>query len=274
LNDQTLRYLVATEYALRVLGDDASRYFPRLHRLAEYNTTPELESIIRGWRPPNEVPPSPPAPNLWAAGSQWGSAVRVARDRGIFWKLRCACGQLFEVSTNDSIPECRRKCQNCLLADDLSAAKTQLVFKLEETAKIILKWYEDYGKLVWSRVHKACDKRGISDRNFAKELNALCWSKIAQVAGSYQDRGFKVSTWLTRIVDNCIRDHFKVKDNRERLAPTVPLVSEDGRDAAAPPTRPEEIVPAKPTRPEGADSHDAALNEQQANWDKAQNWNG
>lgn len=269
MHDSTSKYFDATQYAYAVLGESASRYFSRLHQLSRYNSAEELRSIIDGWKP--ATPPSPPAPGLWTPGSRWGDAVRVAHDRGIIWKMKCACGQVFEASTNDTIPEDHRKCPACLLADDLSATKQTLVFKLEETAKTVLTWYRDYGKLVWDRVHKACDKRGLHDDQFLRELHALCWAKIASVAGSYRDRGFKVSTWLTRVVDNCLRDHFKVNANRAKLAPTVPL-TEDSRDAAAPPTQSEEVLPAKPVRPEGASPD--GKNQKQANWDKRQGWNG
>jgi len=185
-----------------------------------------------------------------------------------FWKLRCRCGKLFELSCNDTVPECRRKCPTCLLADDLAPAKTQLVFKLEETAKTILAWYEAHQKLIWSRVWKACHRRGISDQNFAKELNALCWAKISEKAGHYTDQGFRVSAWLGRVADNTIRDHFKGDDNRQKLAPTVSL----DIDPAARATRPEEAVPAQTVRPQGASPN--GKNPKQVNWDRRQKWNG
>ncbi len=173
MNDQTSKYFDATQYAYAVLGGDASRYFPRLHRLSRYNSPEELRAIVDGWRP--AAPPPPPAPDSWQPGATWGSAgaVRVARDRGIIWKIRCPCGQLFEVSCNDTVPENRRKCPNCIRADELSDARRVLVFKLEAIAQTVLVWYRDHGKLVWDRVWKACHRRGINDQNFAKELNAL-----------------------------------------------------------------------------------------------------
>jgi DNA-directed RNA polymerase specialized sigma24 family protein len=138
----------------------------------------------------------------------------------------------------------------------------------------VLTWHRDYENLIWQRVYKALRSRDIDyDAEFVRELNALCWVKITEKAGQYRDRGFKPSAWLGRVADNCLRDFFKVTDNRERLAPTVPLASEDGRDAAAPPSKPEEIVPAKPTRSEGASPKDEALNSVQSKWDKAQKWN-
>jgi len=266
-HDSILRYLSACEFALKTLGNDAEKYFSRLHRLSQFNSKEELESIVLGWRQPDAAPPPPPQGD-WAIGSRWGDTVRVIHRSGIFWKLRCRCGQLFEVSTNDSTPEERRKCPNCILADELSDTKRQLAFKLEETAQTVLSWYRDYGKLVWDRVHTACRKRGISDPNVAKELNALAWVKIAEIASRYDPKRARVSTWLYRCVDNAIKDHFKVSDNRARLALTVPLASEDGRDAAAPPTKSEEVLPAKPTRPEGASPD--GLNKNQASWDKRQ----
>ncbi len=74
---------------------------------------------------------------------------------------------------------------------------------------------------------------------------------------------------LGRVVDNCLKDFFKVNDNRERLAPTGPLVDEV---TPAPATKPEEVMPARPVRPEGASPDDN--NPSQANWDRRQKWNG
>ncbi len=198
----------------------------------------------------------------------------MARDRGIIWKLKCACGRDFAISTNDTIPEERRKCSTCQLADDMSATKKAAITRLEHTSATVLAWHRQYENLVWDRVHHALRQRGFEDADFARELNALVWVKISQNAEKYQNVGFKVSTWLYRVADNCIKDFFKVKDNRERLAPTVSLVSVGSRNAAAPPTQPEEVLPARAVRPEGASPHDAARNSKQTCWDDAQSWNG
>ena len=244
MREATSIYSAACDFACARL-ENAARYFPRLHELAKVNTLLELEAIIVGWAPkPKPVVP----PNQWMPGSTWGDCIRVKHDRGIFWKLRCSCGELFDVSTNDTTPLERRKCPACLLAMDTSATKQQLIFKLESIAQTVLKWYQDYGKLVWDRVHRACRSRWIDDPQFARELHALCWVKIASVAGSYQDRGFKVSTWLARVADNAIRDYFKVTSNRARLVPLVPLPVDDRLPAAG--------VPARPTRPPGASPDD------------------
>jgi DNA-directed RNA polymerase specialized sigma24 family protein len=275
MHDQTSRYFAATQYACEVLGDDAPRYFPRLHQLSRHNSPEELRAIVDGWRPDLQTAPPTPAPGLWLPGSAWGDAVRVECAGGIFWKLKCACGQVFKLSTNDTVPENRRKCSTCILADDRSETRRQIIFKLESTSRVVLAWHRDFERLVWQRVHKALRSHHIdNDIEFARELNALCWLKITEKAARYQDRGFKPSAWLGRVADNCLKDFFKVKGNRERLAPTIPLLSEDCRDAAAPPTKPEEIIPAKPLRSEGASPKDDALNSTQSKWDEAQNWNG
>lgn len=78
---------------------------------------------------------------------------------------------------------------------------------------------------------------------------------------------------MVYVVDNCIRDHFKISDNRERLAPTVPMISEEGRAAAAPPTKPWEALPAKAVSPKGASPNPKAKNRKQKDWDAAQKWN-
>jgi DNA-directed RNA polymerase specialized sigma24 family protein len=211
---------------------------------------------------------------LWLPGSAWGSAVRIACNGGIIWKLKCACGKNFELSTNDTVPEDQRKCPACVLADGRSETRRQIIFKLERTSTTVLAWHRDYENLVWQRVHKALRSRDIDyGAEFARELNALCWVKITEKAGQYRDRGFKPSAWLGRVADNCLRDFFKVKDNRQRLAPMVPLVSEESRDAAAPATKPEEILPAKVVRPEGASPSPKAKNGKQAAWDDRQKWN-
>ncbi len=276
MHDQTSTYFAATQYACEVLGDEtAARYFPRLHQLSRYNSPDELQAIIDSWRPASHpTAPPTPAPGLWLPGSAWGDAVRVECDGGIFWKLKCACGKVFKLSTNDTVPESKRKCSACLLADGGSEARRQIIFKLESTSRVVLAWHRDFEKLVWQRVHKALRQQDIEDSEFARELNALCWVQITEKAARYQDRGFKPSAWLGRVADNCMKDFFRVTGNRERLAPTIPLVSEDGRDAAAPPTKAEERLPAKAGRPEGANPHDKALNSKQSSWDTKQGWNG
>jgi hypothetical protein len=50
-HDQTSKYFAATQYACEVLGDDAPRYFPRLHQLSRYNSPDELRAIVDSWRP-------------------------------------------------------------------------------------------------------------------------------------------------------------------------------------------------------------------------------
>jgi len=272
VNDLPSKYFDAAQYASSVL-EDAPRYFARLHQLAQHNSLDELKSIVDGWRRISERPKSKPVPaGRWAVGSAWGDAVRVERDRGIFWKLRCACGKHFELSTNDTVDVARRKCPTCLFADELSQARQQIVARLESTSQIVLAWHRAHDKLIWNRVHKACRLRNITDPEFIRELHALCWAKISERAGGYRDQGFKPSAWLGRVADNCIKDFFKVTTNRDRLAPMSPLI-EDSRKAAAPPTRPEEVLPAKKTAPRGASPHDRALNPLQTAWDASQDWN-
>jgi DNA-directed RNA polymerase specialized sigma24 family protein len=275
VHDQPSRYFDAAQYCCEVLGDDAPRYFPRLHQLSQHNSPEELQAIIDSWCPASQpTAPSSPAPGLWLPGSTWGSAVRVARDRGIIWKLKCACGKNFELSTNDTIPEDRRKCPACVFANQRSETRRQIIFKLERTSATVLAWHRDFESLIWDRVYKALRSRDIDNApEFARDLNALCWVKITEKAGQYRDRGFKPSAWLGRVADNCLSDFFKVTSNRQRLAPTVPLVSEEGRDAVAPATKAEEILPARPIRPEGASGNDRALNSRQTRWDRTQNWN-
>jgi hypothetical protein len=280
--EQSSIYFDAAMYAYQVLGVAAPKYLARLQQLAQYNSSEELHAIVDSWCPkdalasrPAPKAPKAPAPDLWTAGSQWGSAVRVARDRGIIWKLKCQCGKNFELSTNDTTPEHLRKCPTCILADEFSETKKEIVSRLDETSKIVLEWHRAHDKLIWNRVHKACAKRGItsadwSTTQFKKELHALVWVKIAEKVGQYRDQGFKPSAWLGRVADNTIKDFFKVNDNRSHLAPMVPMVTE----AVAPATRPEEVLPAKKTQPEGASPHPKATNMEQRGWDKALNWNG
>jgi DNA-directed RNA polymerase specialized sigma24 family protein len=277
--DQTSIYFDACNYALTILGEAAPRYFSRLLQLSQVNTKEELESIILSWCP-KESRPQAPTPTSspsgeWAVGAKWGDAVRVQSEGGIMWRLRCSCGTFFKVSTNDTTPEHLRKCATCQLADELSESKREIVAKLDQTSTTVLQWHRAHDKLIWNRVHKALRLRDIdNDAEFARELHALCWVKISGHAGDYQDKGFKPSAWLGRVTDNCLRDYFKVTDNRARLAPMVPLPSEDSREAAAKPTKSEELLPAKAVRPKGASPHDKAKNVKHAGWDKAQKWNG
>ncbi|MGC2102048.1 MAG: hypothetical protein WA651_16840 [Candidatus Sulfotelmatobacter sp.] len=279
--EQTTNYFDAAMYAYQVLGVTAPKYLARLQQLAQYNSSEELHAIIDSWCPKESRPaPKAPAPDLWTAGSQWGSAVRVARDRGIIWKLKCQCGKNFELSTNDTTPEHLRKCPTCILADEFSETKKEFVSRLDETSKIVLEWHRAHNKLIWNRVHKACARRLISNVDWAgvqfrKELNALCWAKIVEKAGQYRDQGFKPSAWLGRVADNAIKDYFKLQYVGKRdVRKEVALIAEDSREAVAPPTRQEEVLPAKAVRPEGASPHDAANNLKESAWDKAQTeWN-
>jgi hypothetical protein len=80
----------------------------------------------------------------------------------------------------------------------------------------------------------------------------MCWVKITRVAGKYKDQGGKISQWIGRVAENCIRDYFRIAANRQRLRPTFRADREVLEAFAAPPTRPEEVLPAKPIRPKGA----------------------
>jgi hypothetical protein len=249
-------YFDACDYAVVRLETNAPRYFPRLHELAKVNSLEELKAIVDSWA--DALPTAKPIPDgLWKEGSRWGDSVRVECDRGIFWKMRCACGRVFHRSTNDTVPESRRKCSTCVLADELSVANQAVIARLEDTSRRVLEWHRVHNKLLWSRVYKALCQRGIDyvDDNVARELNAMCWAKITAVADQYRDHGHKVGTWLVRVADNTLRDFFKVKTNRERLAPTRELdARSDGGANIADPRGPR--PPAKPVRPRGADPQD------------------
>lgn len=275
-NPQTSVYYDACQYALTTLGEVAPRYFARLLQLSRYNTAEELTAIVDSWRPaeslPARLPKAPPAGD-WAPGAAWGESTRVACETGIIWRLRCPCGKLFRLSTNDTVKLEHRKCDSCILADELSETKKEVISRLDEASHLVLEWHRAHDKLIWNRVHKACAARGISDGEFKKELHALVWVKLAEKVNQYRDQGFKPSAWLGRVADNAIRDYFKVNDNRTRLAPMTSMVAEDGRDAAAPATKPEETLPAKKVSSEGASPADDALNKLYAAWDDAQKWN-
>ena len=264
--NQTSAYLDACLHACELLGiETASRYFPRLLQLSQYNSKEELESIIRGLRAP-DAPPLPASDvGEWGVGAAWGKAVRVECDSGIMWSLKCACGQNFKTSTNDTVPEHRRKCSTCVLADELSASRQEVISRLESTSQTVLVWHRSHDNVIWKRVRSAMFKHGISDENFARELHAHVWAKIAERAGDYRDQGFRPSAWLGTVATNCIKDFFRVNDNRERLAPTSPLDSEEGRAAVAPATKPEEALPAKAIRPKP--HADAKQNLTQRAWD-------
>jgi hypothetical protein len=249
VNDQTSIYFAATCYACELLGDAAAKHFVRLYELSKYNTLEELKSIIDSWLP-RESRPKPQASGDWAPGAAWGDAVRVEPLGGIFWKLKCACGKVFKLSTNDTVPENRRKCSTCILADELSEGKREIVAKLDATTLTVLQWHNRCDRLVWSRVHRACDKRGKTDPEFRREFHALVWTKIVAVADQYTPERGKVSGFIGTVATNAIADYFKVNDNREKLTqgPMVPLPEGDkNRIAAAPATRTEEILPAKKT---------------------------
>jgi hypothetical protein len=92
------------------------------------------------------------------------------------------------------------------------------------------------------------------------------WTKIAAVANQYSPERGKAGSFIGTVATNSIADFFRVNDNRERLAPMVPMIEGDkNRAAAAPATKPEEILPAKATAPlPNGDAVDA----RRAGWDK------
>jgi hypothetical protein len=246
-------YFSACQYASSRLGD-ASRFFPRLHELARLNSLDELKAIVDSWADTSAKPPMKKVipDGLWVAGSKWGDSVRVERETGIIWRLKCACGRDFTTSTNDTVPPNKRKCSTCILAEALSVRTQRAVARLETVSSRVLEWHRKHDKLIWKRVHKVVRDRGLQvgvDDAYIRDLHAMVWLKIIAVAEKYTDQGHKVSTWLVAVVDNCLRDHFRIESNRERLAPMQVL---DGLDIAAPATRPEEVLPAKPVRPNGA----------------------
>jgi DNA-directed RNA polymerase specialized sigma24 family protein len=241
-------YLAAVEYACQTLGfETAARHFDRLHRLAQFNSKEELESIIRGWRAPDALPlPPPDVVGPWGRGAQWGNAVRVESTGGIIWKLKCRCGKAFTRSTNDTVEERFRQCDSCILADELTATRQEVIARLEQTSTTILAWHKAHDNVVWKRVRKAQVARQL-DENYARELHAMCWAKIAERAGSYQDMGHKPSAWIGTVASNAILDHFKVAIHREELAPTSRLIEGSRTDCTNP-----EALPAEPVRPKGA----------------------
>jgi hypothetical protein len=222
LNEQTAAYSEAVDYACKVLGNDAPKYFFRLHQLSQHNSKEELESIIDSWyhatlpKPPRQV-----APGLWTPGSQWGTAgaVRVEHITGIMWKIRCACGVIFECSTNDTIPEYQRACPKCRLIDEMSRTRKKINAILDENAQTVLEWYESHDNVVWKRVHRACLTRSIDDYRFKQELHALVWLHISENAGKYRDKGVKASAWIGRVASNIVADYFKTQYNRQELVP-------------------------------------------------------
>lgn len=245
-HDQTSVYFDAAKYACEILGHSAGKYLSRLFDLAQYNSVDELKSIVDGWANGLRIVIPDRRPGPWAVGASWGETTRIEHDKGIFWRVRCRCGKYFKISTNDSIADERRKCDNCLLADDLSAERQAVNAQLETSAAKILALHRQWDKLVWKKVRSAIHARGlVVDEEFSKELHAHVWAHVATKIDSYRDTGYTIQTWLGTVVTNCLKDYFKTIDNRERLAPMEPLPLETPDPAHTQP-------PAKPVRPAGA----------------------
>lgn len=276
--EQISIYVAAVEYACQTLGfEPAVHYFDRLLRLAAVNSQEELCAIVDGWcrayhqgvksLPVTAKTPPSSSDGPWAKGARWGNSTRVESDGGIMWKLKClSCGKDFKTSTNDTVPLEKRQCPACCLAQEMSSATEEVIAQLRQRQETLQEWFKAHDRLVWSRVHRACDKRGIHDSRFKDELHALAWVKIAEVVGRYDAVKGKASGFVGTVATNAIRDHFKINDNRQRIAPTSPLASEEGRDAAGP----GQWVPEKPVHPQGASGHDRAINKQGEAWDSAQ----
>ncbi len=276
MHDTISVYYRAAHYAVNILCD-APRYFDRIHQLSQSNTLDELKSIIDGWKRVSDRPKAKPIPaGRWAIGSVWGDSLRVAHDRGIIWELRCACGEYFERSTNDSIPDEKRKCPSCQLADRLSEANQAVISRLESTAQLVLAWHRQHDKVIWMKVHDACRRRNITDDNFKQELHALVWAKISEKAVTYRDTGFKVSAWLGTVAHHALLDFFTKEWHRAELAPMLPLPENSGNRGIpnSNPSTVDERVPARKVAPKGASPNTKALNPTQTAWDVAQlGWN-
>jgi DNA-directed RNA polymerase specialized sigma24 family protein len=118
------------------------------------------------------------------------------------------------------------------------------------------------------KVNTACLKRKIIDAYFKQQLTLLCWSKIAEKAGLYQDKGFKVTSWLGTVARNCISDHFKSKDRWEKRM--LPFLADSGNRGIPDPL---DKLPARKAHPQGAGPSTKATNPRATAWDARQGWN-
>lgn len=262
-------YFDTARYACEVLGHSAGKYLTRLFDLSRYNSADELKAIVDGWANGLRIVVPDRRQGPWAVGAKWGETTRIERDSGIIWKVRCRCGKYFKVSTNDTVPEERRKCDNCRLVDELSEQRQVINKQLESTAATVVEWHRRHDKLVWLKVHTALRARGIdygtaTGRSLANDLHAMCWAKLTSVADQYDATKGKLSGWIAQVAKNAIADHFKVQGRRDELAPPGDMPNK-GTPAVA--TKPEEIVPAQPSRPVGASPKGDALNSAQSNYD-------
>lgn len=79
MHDQTSKYFDATQYARRVLGNDAEQYFPHLHQLSRHNSLDELLATIDGWRPATPAPV--PTPTSAPESPRWTPCRHFGGDR-------------------------------------------------------------------------------------------------------------------------------------------------------------------------------------------------
>jgi hypothetical protein len=223
-------YFQACMYASEILGDAASRRFPDLLRLAESHDLAYLRRSVDSWTPQTQTV-APVVPD-WHVGMTWGDFTLRKHVKGIVWDCRCSCGKMVKkVSCNYTTPDALRKCDTCQLSDSLKEGQLAIVKGLTEIAARVLELHRNHDKIVWHKVRNGLKRYGIPYKDeLGRDLHAMAWVRISEKLAGYQDQGFKITTWLGAVVDTTVREFMKTKAVHNRLAPMVPLDTENDHD--------------------------------------------
>lgn len=217
MHETTLKYLDACQYARQVLGDAvAAPYFERLHKLARTNSIEELQSIVRGWRPPrakesgqleSENSLSTPESKEWGGPCKhWGGS---------------------------------RECPTCLREN--AAAGVRLAGALA----IADRMFQEHRAFVLTRIYGEClPFTGGRAYSQIDDLEQNVWQAVTARIAKYENRDQPLA-WLKTVVHSIVVNHFRDEFRKKRdVRKTVQLdpVKHDGAKVSTGRTS----VPVKP----------------------------
>ena len=237
--DANSPYFEAALYAQEILGSElGSRHFAELRNLAETHDLPSLRRTIHSWKDHD-------FPAHESLLGTWGIYGLLHHLQGIMYLARCECGTVDAISCNESVPVNKRMCSGCLFRAEIGSASAELTRHVAEYTTEIAELHKSHDKLVWEMISRCFNAYGKDyDVALANDLHNDTWCEIAEKYATYEDRGYKVSSWIGTTATNVCRNHFKKNGNRERLIPTCSLI--EGATTVQ-----RELMPSQPVKPHG-----------------------
>ncbi len=231
------------------------------HTRAYYEAARTLDRLCRAVNPDRHCVklPAPDPERPWAPGAEWGQSRRVRPINGIHWEMECECGQRFVISTNDSTPDSKRKCQVCRERDELALAAerlNQLATALSSGELVALtgrfvqaqKLWEKYRKYVHARVWAEIRPYvGGKEYGLFDDVEHAVWERVANKVEDF--RGFAdgavkteqttetlrraTMAWLKSVVRATVTDHFRFEYRKKQdQRRTVSIPGDDSREMA------------------------------------------